>query len=172
MALPATCDSAVSPYSYGCPAFLHRHFPPRSPPSHPLDLSLHSQQQPSPRDCFTIPKLQLPATVPSRGPAFLSGVYMAAARTVGFSFHLGCHRSALSLSALNVSPLTQLPNVGIRPCFSSPTIEGRSSHTNTPVFPPSTSVLLSFACVVLYILLRWSGTPVHSQLVLCTHYCV
>ena len=165
MALPATCDSAVSPYSHGCPAFLHRHFPPRSPPSHPLDLSLHSQQQPSPRDCFTIPKLQLPATASS-------GVCMAVARTVWFSFHLGCHRSALSLSALNVSPLTQLPNVGIRPCFSSPTIEGRSSHTNTPVFPPCTSVLLSFACVVLYILLRWSGTPVHSQLVLCTHYCV
>ena len=41
-------DSAVSPCFHGCPAFLHRHFPPQSPPSHPLDLFLCSQQQPSP----------------------------------------------------------------------------------------------------------------------------
>ena len=44
---------------HGCLAFLHRHFPPCSPPSHPLNLSLQSQQQPSPWDCSTIPKLQL-----------------------------------------------------------------------------------------------------------------
>ena len=36
----------------------------------------------------------------------------AVARTVWFSFHLGCHRWAVSLSALNVSPLTQT----IAPC--------------------------------------------------------
>ena len=30
------------------------------------------QQQPSPWDCSTIPKLQLPSAVPSRGPVFLS----------------------------------------------------------------------------------------------------
>ena len=48
---------------------------------------------------------------------------MAAARTVWFSFHLGCHRSAVSLSALNVSPLTQTIALmwGSGPCFSSPT---------------------------------------------------
>ena len=77
-----TCDSAVSSCFHGCLAFLHRRFPPQSHPSHPLEPSLRSQQQPSPWDCFTIPKLQLPDTVPARGPAFLSGVYMAAARTV------------------------------------------------------------------------------------------
>ena len=31
MAPPPTCDSAVSPCFHGCPAFLHRHFPPQSP---------------------------------------------------------------------------------------------------------------------------------------------
>ena len=72
----------VSPCFHGCLAFLHKHFPPQFPSSHLLDPSLRSQQQPSPWDCFTIPKLQLPDTVPARGPAFLSGVYMAAARTV------------------------------------------------------------------------------------------
>ena len=82
MAPPPTCDSAVSPGFHGCPAFFHRHFPPQSPPSHPLDPSLHSPQQPSPWDCSTIPKLQFPATAPSRGSASLSGVCMAGARTV------------------------------------------------------------------------------------------
>ena len=103
--------------------FLHRHFPPQSPPSHPLDLSLHSQQQPSPWDCSTIPKLQIPAAVPSRGPASLSKVCMTAVRTVWFSFHLGCRRSAVSPSALNASPLTQTIAAmwGLDPCFSSPT---------------------------------------------------
>ena len=39
---------SISSCFHGCPAFLHRHFPPQSPPSHPLDPSLHIQQQPSP----------------------------------------------------------------------------------------------------------------------------
>ena len=46
MAPAPTHDSAVLPCFHGCLAFLHRHFPPQSPPSLPLDLSLHSQQQP------------------------------------------------------------------------------------------------------------------------------
>ena len=78
-------------------------------------------------DCFTILKLQLPAAVPSRGLVSLSGVCMAAARTVWFSFYLGGHRSAVSLSALNVSPLAQTiaPMWGSDPCFSSPTGRGQ-----------------------------------------------
>ena len=65
MALPTMRDSAVSPCFHGCPAFLHGHFPPQSPPPGPLNLSLCSQKQPSPRDCSTVPKLWLPAAVPS-----------------------------------------------------------------------------------------------------------
>ena len=68
-----TCDSAVSPCFHRCPAFLHRHFPPQSPPSYPLSPSLRSQQQPSPWDCSTIPKLQslsLPGD-PSSCPAYV-----------------------------------------------------------------------------------------------------
>ena len=143
MALPSMPDSSVSPFFHGCPAVLHRHFPSQSPPSPPLDLSLHSQHQPSPWNCFTFPKLQLPATVSSRGPSSLPG--MAAARTVWFSFYLGCHRSAVSLSALNVSPLTQ---------------------TITPFLHPAEF------CVVLYILFLWSGSPFCSQLEFCMHFCV
>ena len=73
-------DSEVLPSFYGYLAFLHRHFPPQSPPSHPLDPSLYSQQHPSPGDCSTIPKL--PAAVPSRGPASLSRVCNVVARSV------------------------------------------------------------------------------------------
>ena len=81
MAPLSTHDSAVSPCFHCCLAFLHRHFPPQSPPSPPLNLSLHSQQQPSPCDLSILPKLQLPAAAPSRGPSSLSGVCTAAART-------------------------------------------------------------------------------------------
>ena len=101
--------------------FLHRHFPPQSPPSHPLRLStvalalglllnLSSSSQP----------LRLLA-------ALHPWVHMAAARTVWFSFHLGCHRSAVSVSALNVSPLTQTVALmwGSDPCFSSATHWGQ-----------------------------------------------
>ena len=127
MAPPQSCDSAVSPWFHDCLAFLYRHLPPQSPPAHPLDLSLCSQQQPLLWDSSTIPKLQLPASVPSRGPESLLRVCMAAARTVLTSFHLGCHRSAVSLSALNVSPLTQTIALiwGSDPCFRPPTHWGQ-----------------------------------------------
>ena len=74
IALPSTCDSAASACFHGCLAFLPQHFPPGSLPSHPLNPSLHSQQLSSPWDCSTNLKLQLPATEPSRGPAFVWGM--------------------------------------------------------------------------------------------------
>ena len=116
MAPPPMHDSAVLLCSHGCPAFLHMHFSLQSPPSHPLSLFFRNQQQLSPGDSSTIPKLQLSAAVPS-------GVCMAAARTVCFSFHLGRHRSAVPLSALTVSPLTQTIALmwASDPYFSSPT---------------------------------------------------
>ena len=71
---------------------------------------------------------------------------MAGARTVWFSFHLGCHRSAVSLHALNVSPLTWTiaPVWGSDPCFSSPT--GRAQvqsyqRSCLPLVPSSSRVL-------------------------------
>ena len=138
MAPPTMRDSAVSPRFHGCLAFLHRHFPPQSHSSHPFDLSFHSLQQPSLWGCSTIPKHRLAAAAPSRGPASLSGVYLAAARAVWFSFHLGCHRSAVSLSASNVSPLTQTiaPTWGSDPCFSSPTRRGQVQSYEHSCFSP------------------------------------
>ena len=93
-------------------------------------------------------------------------------RTIWFSFHLGCHRSAVSLSALNVSSLAQTsdPMWGLDPCFSFPTCQGQVQsywHSSFTPFPSPTKF-----CMVLYIIFLWSGTPVHSQLVFCMHFCV
>ena len=73
MAPPLTHDSLSNiTLLLCCQDFLHRHSPPQSLPSHYFRPSLHSQQQPSPWDCSTIPTFQLPATTLFRGPAFLS----------------------------------------------------------------------------------------------------
>ena len=107
-------------YRLASMAFLHRHFPPQSPLSH-LGPSLCSQQQPLPGDCSTIPKLQLPATVPSRGSMSLSVVCMAAARTlILIPFRLpqiSCF--TLSLKCFS-SDSDNCPTVGIRPLLQFP----------------------------------------------------
>ena len=166
------CDSAVLPCFHACLAFLHRHIPPWSTPFYPLNLSLHSQQQPLHLDCPTIPKLQVPAAASSRTLTFLPGICMAAARTVWLSFHLGCHRSAVPLSALNVSPLTQtIAPLGIGPLFQLPNLWMVSPVLLTLQFFPLVLHPTKF-CMVLYILFNWSGPPVHSQLLFCMHFCV
>ena len=92
------------------PAFLHRLFPPQSPPSHPLHLSFCSQQQPSPWDCSTVPKLQLPATAPSRGPGSLSGV------CPGYGC-LGYSKNCLILIPFRLPQISYFP-LSLK-CFSS-----------------------------------------------------
>ena len=71
---------------------------------------------------------------------------MAVERTVWFSFHFGGHISAVSLSALNVSALTQtLPQCWDQtPASVSPLAEGRSSPALSPDYPSSSFVLLNF----------------------------
>jgi len=107
MASPLTCDSAVLSCFHGCLAFLHKHFPPRSPLSHPLGPSLHSQHQPSPWNFSTIPKLQLPAAAPARGPVFLYRV----------SLLYGCNKDCLILIPFKL-PQISCCTVSLR-CFSS-----------------------------------------------------
>ena len=138
-------------------------FPTSLLPHTPLDLSLCGHQQSSPLDCSTIPKLQLPVTAPSRGPVCLSRVYMEVARTAWFSFYLGCHRSSLSLSALNVSPLTQTiaPIWGWDPCLSSPIHQGQVQSYKHSYLSPNFLCPTEF-CVGIYILFSWSGTRVHD----------
>ena len=137
MALPAMRDWAVSPCFHAWLAFLHRHFPPQSPPSHLLGLSLHSQQQPLPWDCTIIPKLQVPATAPSRGPVSLSRVCMAVARTVILIPFRLPQINCFTLG-LNVSPLTQTIALmwGLDARFSSPTCWGQVHSYYHSCFSP------------------------------------
>ena len=113
--------------------------------SPPLGLSPHSKQKSAPWDCSTIPALQLPATVPSRGPVW--GVY-GCSKSVQFSFCLDCHRSAaLSIRCFS-SDTKSCPDVRIRPLlqFPHPLRAGPVLLTLlTLLFPPPSFVLLSFA---------------------------
>ena len=83
---------------------------------------------------------------------------MATASTAWFSFHLGCQRSAVALSALNGSPLTQLPSYGDQTLASVPSpTKGRSSLTNTPVCSPSSlSYLVLHGSIYSFLLVRYS----------------
>ena len=109
------------------PGFPPQAFPPRSPPSQPFNLSLHSQQQPSPWDCSTIPKLHLPATASSRGPASLSGVRIYGCGKdclILIPFRLPQIRCfTLSLKCFS-SDSDSYPEVGIRPLLQFPHLPG------------------------------------------------
>ena len=169
MAPPSTCDSAVSPCFHGCLAFLHRHFPLQSPPSHPVDLSLCSQQQPSPWDCSTIPKLQLPAAAPSRGPC--PGYAWLRQGLIPIPFRLPqISYFTLSLKCFS-SDSDNCPDGGIRTLLQFPHLPRAGPVLLTLLFFHLVLHSTKF-CVVLYILFRWSGPPVHSQMVFCVHFCV
>ena len=152
------------------PGFLHRHVPPQSPPSCPLGPSVHSQQQSLPWDSSSTLTLQLPAAVASRGPASLSRAHMAAARTVWFSFHLGCHRSASSLSVLTVGP-SNCPDVGIGPLLQFPHLLRADPVLLTLLFFPLVPSSYRVLCgsVYSFLVVKYS---VCSQLVFCKHFCV
>ena len=94
-----------------------------------------------PWDCSTIPKLQLPATAPSRGPGSLSGGCLGYV-CLGYSKNclilipfrlpqISCFTLSLKCFSFDSD---NCPDVRIGPL--PPPTEGRPSPTNTPVFPP------------------------------------
>ena len=107
--------------------------------------------------------------MPSRGPASLSRVCVAVGRTVWFSFYLGCHRSAVSLSAINVSPLTQT----IAPVWGSvPALQRAGPVLITLLFFPlvPSSYWVLYGCIYSFLVVRSScllsaGVP-HAHLCL------
>ena len=109
---------------------------------------------------------------PSRGLMSLSRVHMAAANIVWSLFHLGCHRSAASLWASNVSPLTQtIAHLwGSDPLLQFPHPPRGGPVQLTLLSPPL--LPSSKFCIGLYIPFWWLVTPVHFQLVFCKHFCV
>ena len=147
MAPPPTHDSAVSPCFHGSLAFLHRHFPPQSPPSHPLDPSLqstaalipgllHDPQTPAPSHCAF-----QGTCVPVRG---LYGCGKDSRYLIPFRPpQISCF--TLNLNCFS-SDSRQLPRCGDGTPASVPLPSGdKSSPTNIPVFPPSSFILPSFA---------------------------
>ena len=76
---------------------------------------------------------------------------MAVVRAVWFSFHLGCHRSAASLSLKCFSSDSDnCPGVGIGPLLQFPHPLRAGPVLLTLLFPPSSFVLLRFAWVYIF----------------------
>ena len=118
MAAPSMHDSAVLPCFHESLAFLHRHFPPQSPPSHPPDPSLHSQQQPSPWDCSSFQSLRLPGDLhPVRGMYGCSKdclilILFRLLQISYFSLSLKCFSSdSDTCPAVGIRPLLQFPHL-------------------------------------------------------------
>ena len=76
----------------------------------------------------------------------------------------------LSLKCFS-SDLNSGPNVGIGPLLQLPRLLRAGPVLLTLLFFPQFLHPTKF-CLALYILFHWSGPPVHSQLVLCMHFCV
>ena len=149
---PPTHDSAVLPCFHGCLAFLHHHFPPRSPLSHPLNPSLRSQQRLLPWDCSTIPKLLLPAAAPSGGQRSCPG-YVRLRQGLSDSNSIQTATDQLFHSQpLNISPLTQdnCPDVGTGPLLWFPHPLWAGPVLLTLLIFPQLLVLPSFAWLYIF----------------------
>ena len=102
--------------------------------------------------------------VPSRGPVFLYGIWMAAAKIVCVIF-IPFRLSQISCFTLNLNCFSSVPNnclmLGSNSCFSSPPSEGKSNPMNSPLFPPTSFILSSFAWFYIFFWRRqWYPTPV------------
>ena len=146
-------DSVVSPCFHGCLAFLHRPFPPQSPPSYPLDSSLCSSKQPSPWDCSTIPKFQPLTAAPSQGTCIpVWGMYGCGKNCLIFiPFRLpqiNCFTPSLKCFS---SDSDNCPNVGIGPLLQLPhPLRAGPVLLTLLFFLPSSFVLPSFACSYIF----------------------
>ena len=98
-------------------------------------------------ESFHIPQTPAPSHCTFRGTLIPVQAMYGCGKDCLILIPFRCHRSAASLSALNVSPLIQTiaPMWDQIPASVPPPAQGRSSPTNTSVFPPSSFVLLSFA---------------------------
>ena len=143
MAPPSTCDSAVSPCFHGCLAsstgIFHHDLLPHI-------LSIHvSTVNSSPRPGIAPQSLNSSfQLLPLPGDLCPCTGYVWLWQGLSDSHSIKA-ATAVSLSALNVSPLTQTIALmwGSYPYFIPPPSEGRSSLTNTPGFPISCFILLS-----------------------------
>ena len=116
-----------------------------------------------------IPELQLPAAAPSSRSASLSGLCMAATKDclILIPFRLP-QISCFTLSLKCFSSDSELARCGAQtPASVPPPAQGRSSLTNTPVFPPCCFVLPSFVRVYIF----FSTGPVLLSALSCCSAC-
>ena len=148
MASPSTCDSAVSPCFYGCLAFLHRHFPPQSPPSHPLGSISPQSTAPLALGLLHNPQTPAPSHCNFHGTCVpVQGLYDCSKDCLILILfwlpQISCF--TLSLKCFS-SDIDSCPQSGDQtPASVPPPTKGRSSPTNSPVFPASSFILPSFA---------------------------
>ena len=166
MAPPPMHDSAVSPCSHGYLAFLHRHFPPQCPPSHPLDASLCSQQ-------LHNPPTPAPSHCAFQGTCVpVQGMYDCSKDClILIPFRLpqiSCFTLGLKCFS---SDSDNCPDAGVEPLLQFPHPLRASPVLLTLRFPLQFLHPTEF-CMVPYILFCWPGTPLCSQLVFSTHFCV
>ena len=170
MAPPPMCDSAVLPCFHGCLAFLHRHFPPQSSPLYSLDSSLSSQQLPSPWDCSQLlDSISQPLCLLEDLHPYPGYIWLWQGLSYAHSIWLPqicCF--TLSLKCFS-SDSDDYPDVGVGPVLQLPHLLRGGPVLLTLLFFP---LVPTEFCMVVCILFYWSGTPVHSQLVLCMHFCV
>ena len=122
MAPPPMHDLAVLPCFHGCPAFLCRHFPAQSPPSHPLIHLSAVNSSPHPGIAPQFLNSHLPASAPSRGVCIpVQGMYGCSKNClILIPFRLPQIRCfTLSLKCFS-SDSDSCPNVGIRPLLQFP----------------------------------------------------
>ena len=128
----------------------------------PLALGLlHTPQTPAPSHCAFQGALVSVWGMNGCGKDYLILIPFRLPQMSFFTLSLKCFSSD-SDSCLNV---------GIRPLLQFPHLLGAGPVLLTLLFFPLVPHLTEFY-MVLYIFFHWSGTPVHSQLLLCMHFCV
>ena len=151
-AFPTTVSSLTSPRSIS----------PQSTAALTLGL-LHNPQTPAP-SCCTLQGTGTSALVRS-----LYGCSKDCLTFIPFRLpQIGCF--TLSLKCFS-SDSDSCPEAGIRPLPQFPHPPRAGLVLLTLLFFPLVPCPTKF-CMVLYILFHWSGTPGHSQLVFCMHFCV
>ena len=148
---------------HGCLLFLHRQFPPQTPPSHPLGPLPPVNNRPHP-GIAPQSSSQLPAAV-----FFLGDLCMAAARIVCvILIPFGLSQISCFTLSLKCFSSSNCPDVGIRPLLQFPHLLRAVPLLLTLFFSPYFLHPTKF-WVFLHILFQLSGTPACSKLVFCKH---
>ena len=135
---------------HGCPAFLHRRFPAPPPSSPPPDLALHSQQLPLRWACSrTLNSSSQLLDLPGDLNPCPGCVWLQQGLSDSHSVRLP-QSSCFTVSLKCFSSDSVAPIWGPDPCSSPPPAKGGSGPNNTPVSPPSSFILRSFAWVCIY----------------------